>query len=63
MTVSIGGKFFDIGRHGYWWNSTGTNAGYTYSLGWSFSFSSGDVSRHDEYNKKFGFSVRCIKDN
>ena len=60
MTVGIGGKFFSIGGLGYWWSSTKTNTDYI----WVRVMGRNDsgVNRYDEYDKKFGFSVRCLRD-
>lgn len=56
---SVNGEFNDIGDSGSWWCSTELN---TY-LAWSscLGYEDGSVSRND-YSKKKGFSVRCIRD-
>ncbi|MDD2889895.1 MAG: fibrobacter succinogenes major paralogous domain-containing protein [bacterium] len=52
------GVFSYIGYYGYWWSATGynaTKAGIRY-IGY------GRIScNHDDYNKKIGLSVRCVR--
>jgi uncharacterized protein (TIGR02145 family) len=53
------GSFYNIGNNGVWWSSTEhttTYAGYR-----DLNFSNGNVYRNN-YNKTFGFSVRCLRD-
>jgi len=53
------GSFFGMDEVGFWWSSTesdGTHA-WIRSINWE----NGPVGR-DTHNKKFGFSVRCVKD-
>lgn len=54
------GVFFDIGHIGFWWSATGSDAESAWIR--SITYYLGSVDRHD-YNKRQGFSVRCIKDN
>jgi uncharacterized protein (TIGR02145 family) len=51
--------FYDIGKIGYWWTSTSSDAtnAWTRTM---YSFNT-DASNY-EGQKKLGFSVRCIKD-
>jgi uncharacterized protein (TIGR02145 family) len=53
-------SFLNVGSYGEWWSSTLLDD----SNAWSRSISSngGNVNR-DNYEKYFGFSVRCVKDN
>ena len=54
------GPFISISAFGSWWSSTENNAAnawYRY-----LGYSSADVGRF-YYNKEYGFSVRCIKDD
>jgi uncharacterized protein (TIGR02145 family) len=54
------GIFLALGNHGYWWSSNqldATNAG-----GRSMHYDLGSVAG-DNYNKKGGFNVRCVKAN
>ncbi len=53
------GYYYAIGNVGYWWSSTDNksdSASYCY-LGYDY----GAASRNATY-KKFGFSVRCLRD-
>ena len=53
------GTFDTIGYDGYWWSSTE----YAPSSAWNrnLNYSNGNVYRPN-YNKDFGFSVRCLRD-
>jgi uncharacterized protein (TIGR02145 family) len=53
------GSFLSIGYYGHWWSSTE----YSSMKAWNrmLSFNNGYVYRLDD-DKKYGFSVRCIKD-
>jgi uncharacterized protein (TIGR02145 family) len=53
------GEFNDVANEGYWWSSTEyntSNAWYRYLF-----YNDGNITRNN-YNKKNGFSVRCLKD-
>ena len=53
------GAFINVGYNGYWWSSTEndtTNAWYRFLL-----YFNGGINRYN-YNKQFGFSVRCLRD-
>ncbi len=52
------GSFFDIGVYGYWWSSTevSSDAWFRYLY-----FNSDNAFKLD-FDKKYGFSVRCVKD-
>ncbi|MBE9491594.1 MAG: hypothetical protein IMY70_01805 [Bacteroidetes bacterium] len=54
-----GGNFFVIGDYGGWWSSTEYNNDRAWSRG--LSCYSSEVDR-DNYDKEFGFSVRCVRD-
>jgi uncharacterized protein (TIGR02145 family) len=54
------GFFYGVGGFGGWWSSTESNA----SCAWYRSMSYGGEYVHcSNYYKKYGFSVRCVKDN
>jgi uncharacterized protein (TIGR02145 family) len=57
--LSRNGRFFVIGKNGFWWSSSGYNA----SLAWyrSIIYAFDQVSR-GTHDKRFGFSVRCLRD-
>ena len=53
------GSFYNVGDYGYWWSSTElntTNAWYRF-----LGYNDGSFLRSGG-NKKFGFSVRCLRD-
>jgi len=53
------GTFYFVGEHGYWWSSTGVDSDSAWNR--SLGYNSNTICRsHD--NKKYGFSVRFIKD-
>ena len=52
--------FQQLGYSGIWWSGTETNN--TEALYWLMNFDRGDVNRTGT-DKKFGLSVRCIRDN
>jgi uncharacterized protein (TIGR02145 family) len=54
------GPFYDFGDSGYWWSSTESspaNAWYRYLIS-----SVVTITRDNNYNKNYGFSVRCLRD-
>ena len=53
--------FEDLGKASYWWSATEVNI--SPGLAWirSVSFGNNGISRGN-YDKAFGFSVRCVKD-
>ncbi|MBM3923193.1 MAG: hypothetical protein FJ340_08350, partial [Sphingomonadales bacterium] len=53
------GPFNDVGEDGYWWSSSenNTNSAWNRTLGYGL----GDVDRCS-FNKRYGFSVRCLRD-
>jgi len=53
------GAFDFFERNCDWWSSSEASAEYAWGVGVSYYYSS--MGRHDAY-KKFGFSVRCVKD-
>ena len=53
------GNFGDLGLYGFWWSASQSN--FTYVWSYFMNANSGSLERYS-YNKKFGFSVRCIKD-
>lgn len=52
------GSFDSIGEFGYWWSSTEDGIDYAWFVGYDIVFSSGDLP----WPKKWGMSVRCLKD-
>ena len=52
------GLFSGAGYYGFWWSSSPNG-----SFAWyrSLSNNTEDVSR-DDYDARFGFSVRCVRD-
>lgn len=55
----MNGEFFDIEQSGNWWSSTAASADNAYFRGLAYNHKF--ISRN-AYNKKFGFSVRCVMD-
>ncbi len=53
------GSFAYIGKYGYWWSSTESDAGSTW--GYGLSYESGGAYR-TYHHKRGGLCVRCIKD-
>ena len=53
------GDYFDAGDYGYWWSSSPTGAS-----AWSRYLVPNDeiVYRYNGLNRRYGFSVRCIRD-
>ena len=53
------GSFYLLSYYGFWWSSTE----YDGSSAWSRSLTYNDTNVHrGSDNKKFGFSVRCLRD-
>ena len=54
-----GVDFSYLNYYGYWWSATDIDAGFAWRrhMGYDYSY-----SFRDDFNKKSGFSVRCIKD-
>jgi uncharacterized protein (TIGR02145 family) len=55
---STSGAFFNFGNFGYWWSSTESGAS-AWSRSLLYNFGNVDRSSND---KRFGFSVRCVRD-
>ncbi len=53
------GAFGSIGEIGIWWSSTENSTSNAWLRNLNFSY--GNVFRNN-FNKKFGFSVRCLRD-
>jgi uncharacterized protein (TIGR02145 family) len=53
------GGFYDFGRYGYWWSSS--EVGTVVASHRGVRYDGSDVLVGDK-DKRFGFSVRCIKD-
>jgi uncharacterized protein (TIGR02145 family) len=51
-------NFSFIGFYGYWWSSTGIDAGYAWRMHLGYDYCN---SFMDDFNKSSGFSIRCIK--
>ena len=56
----INGKFYSILEFGYWWSTSEFNANNAHSS--HYLYSTGSNSSGGNYQKYYGFSVRCIKD-
>jgi uncharacterized protein (TIGR02145 family) len=54
------GMCFDIGVDSYWWSSSELNNSEAWTRG--LGYASGYAYRHNNFGKKGGFSVRCVKD-
>jgi uncharacterized protein (TIGR02145 family) len=54
-----GGTYYDMGTNGYWWSSTE----FSTTTAWSRTiyYNTTNVLRND-YDKRYGFSVRCVRD-
>ena len=57
--ISYGGYYDSMGLVGYFWSSTENSSNYAWNR--VLYYYSSDIDRND-YDKKFGFSVRCIRD-
>jgi len=53
------GAFNDVGRYGYWWSATESDAGNAYNR--DMNYNNGHVGDNDN-DKSHGFSVRCVED-
>ena len=56
---STSGSFFSIGSYGNWWNSTENNAT---SAWYQLLYYDNDEAFRSNVGRRFGFSVRCVKD-
>ncbi|MFZ4401702.1 MAG: fibrobacter succinogenes major paralogous domain-containing protein [Bacteroidales bacterium] len=56
-----GAIFYNMGEGGYWWSTTVNDEEES---AWNFMLSNdyGGIYSGGEFNKKYGFSVRCMKD-
>jgi uncharacterized protein (TIGR02145 family) len=54
------GTFNNIGYYGVWWSATQYST--TYAWNRNVYYDNGTVGR-DNYEKQYGFSVRCLRDN
>jgi uncharacterized protein (TIGR02145 family) len=52
-------QFYDVGNNGDWWSSSENNTNNAWFRNLNYNY--GHIRRYD-YDKTFGFSVRCIKD-
>ena len=52
-------NFYDGGDHAYFWSSTEGDSGTAYRMYLYYDF---EIASLYEYEKDFGFSVRCVKD-
>ena len=55
----VNGGFYDVNSYGFLWSSTEGSSNDAWN--WSLYYSVDDLFR-DGYGKRFGFSVRCLKD-
>ena len=53
------GSFYNINDDDYWWSSTVSTPGNSWGRNVNYNYAY--VTR-DSYNKRFGYSVRCIRD-
>jgi uncharacterized protein (TIGR02145 family) len=56
---NVTGSFNYIGESGFWWSSTEYRANYAWFR--YLFYGNGNVSRSN-FSKRFGFSVRCLRD-
>ena len=56
---SIYGNNPNIGKNGYWWTSSEFSTAYAFYRSMYFD---SDSVENGNYNKRFGLSVRCLKD-
>ena len=56
---NVDGSYDVVGYYGYWWSSTQSSTSYAWIR--NLDYYPGDVSR-DGYDKRDGFSVRCVRD-
>jgi uncharacterized protein (TIGR02145 family) len=59
MRDPINNDFRDIGGNGLWWTATAYNASMAWSTYMWYLFAGVD---HNPGTKKYGFSIRCVKD-
>jgi len=57
--LSRDGRFYIIGKNGFWWSSTQDGASTAWYRSIIYAFENVCRSQHD---KRFGFSVRCLRD-
>ncbi len=55
-----GGNFSYIGDYGYWWSSTEYSDTHAWLRSLTYGYSI--FYRYNNFEKAFGFSIRCIKD-
>ena len=53
------GTFYDVGLFGFWWSSTEFNTAFAWAR--YLFYNLGTINRAN-YNKLYGFSVRCLRD-
>ena len=53
------GTFFNIGYDGFWWSSTQSS---TNDAWYRYLFSNNGIVSRSNFNKTYGFSVRCLRD-
>lgn len=53
------GGFLRIGHFGYWWSSTETSSADAFCR---YMTKSGGLVLRNDFNKRLGFSVRCVRD-
>ena len=52
--------FYNDGDSGFWWSSTENNTDYAWCR--NLNYNNGYASTYNEFNKPYGFSVRCLRD-
>ena len=53
--------FYSVGLRGDWWSSTYPQSDY-YDYSWHMYYTSSNATSSNNYARKFGYSVRCVKD-
>jgi uncharacterized protein (TIGR02145 family) len=53
------GSYSGLGGSSYWWSATGRTKSYGWGRGLSHYYSA--IWRLDFFNKRCGFSIRCVK--
>jgi uncharacterized protein (TIGR02145 family) len=57
----LDGDFYTMGFYGYWWSSTEyyTDSAWSRYLNYRYTY----VNRYSDFDKDYGFSVRCLRDS
>jgi uncharacterized protein (TIGR02145 family) len=57
---NFNGSYYYIGYFGFWWSSTENGSLNAWNR--RLVYDSSDVDRNGTYDKRYGFSVRCVRD-